>query len=92
MSRAEILAEKGKLDLACSLIEFAFQSDPTNKEIAEVRAKIYRKRSLSEKSLMARNIYKAVARDFYGTDQEDNKIAQTIGKQLVETTKYVAKL
>jgi len=89
VGRAQELAKLEKYDVACSLIEFAFRSDPTNKQIAQVRADIYLKRSAKERGLMSRHIFKAVARDFYGNDDSDNAMVNYLAEQVGRTRQYV---
>jgi len=92
VSRAEELSDSGNFPLACSLVEFAYRSDPTNENIAEIRAKIYRKRGSQESSLMARNIFRSVSRDVYGHDEEDTQVINHLGRAMVDARKYAAKL
>ena len=61
--RAEELAGVGKLDVACHLIEFAADAEPSHSEIQSIRADLYRARAEAELSLMGKAIYSAAARD-----------------------------
>ena len=60
---AEVKCADGELVVACELVEFAWQADPDDGRIREIRAAIYRARSESESSLMAKGIFDAVVRD-----------------------------
>lgn len=59
--RAEALAAAGELALACHLIEMAAQAAPGDAAIWRLRADVYRRRSASERSLMAKGIFAAAA-------------------------------
>lgn len=61
--RAQELADVGKLDVACHLVEFAADAEPNNSEIHTTRAALYRSRAEAELSLMGKAIYNAAARD-----------------------------
>jgi alkyl sulfatase BDS1-like metallo-beta-lactamase superfamily hydrolase len=56
-SRAEKVAERGDVRVACHLIEMAYLADPDNKKIHGIRADIYSQRRDAETSLMARGVY-----------------------------------
>lgn len=58
-NRALELSETGDHRMACHLIEFAVQSDPTSAEVHGVRAEIYAARRRSESSLMSKGIFAA---------------------------------
>jgi alkyl sulfatase BDS1-like metallo-beta-lactamase superfamily hydrolase len=60
---AEQRCADGELAVACELIELAWQADPDDARVAAVRAAIYRTRAESERSLMAKGIFNAAARD-----------------------------
>jgi alkyl sulfatase BDS1-like metallo-beta-lactamase superfamily hydrolase len=60
---AERLAGEGQIAVACHLVEFAQQADPTDERVRAVRAVVYRLRAAQETSLMAKGIYNAAARD-----------------------------
>jgi alkyl sulfatase BDS1-like metallo-beta-lactamase superfamily hydrolase len=60
---AEREASKGRLDLACQLVELAAQAAPEDETVHAVRAAIYGERRDHETSLMARGIYGAAARE-----------------------------
>ncbi|NGN65573.1 MBL fold metallo-hydrolase [Streptomyces sp. A7024] len=55
--RAEELAGKGELRLACHLAETAALAAPTDAEVARVRAAVYGRRVEEETSTMARGIF-----------------------------------
>lgn len=57
--RAEALANEGKLALAGHLAEYARQAAPEDERVARVHARIYALRAESERSLMARGIFRA---------------------------------
>ena len=59
--RAQALAAAGEMALACHLIEMAAQAAPGDAAIWAMRAEVYRRRSASERSLMARGIFAAAA-------------------------------
>lgn len=61
--RARDLADSGRLDVACHLIEFAADAEPEAKDIHAIRAALYRERAALERSLMGKAIYNAAARD-----------------------------
>ncbi len=60
-------AEKHAADddfaVACHLVEHAFQADPEDRRVREIRTRILRARAGREPSLMAKGIYNAAARD-----------------------------
>ena len=60
---AQDLADVGKLDVACHLVEFAADAEPNNSEIHATRAALYRSKAEAELSLMGKAIYNAAARD-----------------------------
>jgi hypothetical protein len=60
---AEREASKGRLDLACQLVELAAQAAPEDETVHAVRAAIYGERRDHGTSLMARGIYGAAARE-----------------------------
>jgi alkyl sulfatase BDS1-like metallo-beta-lactamase superfamily hydrolase len=59
---AEQAAADGDLDVACELVEMAWQAEPTDARVREVRAALYRARAKEATSLMARGIYGHAAR------------------------------
>ncbi|MGO8997522.1 MAG: alkyl sulfatase dimerization domain-containing protein [Polyangiaceae bacterium] len=59
--RAQALADKGELALACHLAELAGDAAPRDAAIVKTRADVYFKRSRTERSLMARGVYAAAA-------------------------------
>ncbi len=61
--RAEQFAAEGELAVACHLVEFAWRASPEDSGIASIRSVIYRLRAESERSLMAKGIFGAAARD-----------------------------
>ena len=60
---AEAEAERGRLDLACHLIEFAVEAEPDSRSAHTARARIYEARRKQELSLMSKAIFGAAARD-----------------------------
>ena len=60
-ARAEHLAERGDLALACHLAELAAQAAPADDAVAAVRASVYARRAERETSLMARGLYRWAA-------------------------------
>jgi len=89
LARAEELAKNGNFPLASSLIEFAHQADPSNQKVTELRAKIYQKRATGEMSLMARNTFKAVSREFQGEDSEDTTMKKVLSKRAKDSREYM---
>lgn len=61
--RARELADGGRLEVACHLIEFAADAEPGQAEIHAIRAALYRARGEAELSLMGKAIYNAAASD-----------------------------
>jgi alkyl sulfatase BDS1-like metallo-beta-lactamase superfamily hydrolase len=61
--RAEEFAAQGELAVACHLVEFAWRAAPEDSGIGTIRSEIYRSRAESERSLMAKGIFSAAARD-----------------------------
>jgi alkyl sulfatase BDS1-like metallo-beta-lactamase superfamily hydrolase len=57
-ARAEQLAERGDLALACHLAELAGRAAPDDPGVRAVRAAVYRRRAKAETSLMSRSIYR----------------------------------
>jgi alkyl sulfatase BDS1-like metallo-beta-lactamase superfamily hydrolase len=62
-NKAEACLSDGELALAAGLIEFAWQADPEDKRVREIRTVIYQERAAQETSLMATAIFNAAARD-----------------------------
>ena len=60
-ARAEHLAERGDLALACHLAERAAQAAPADDAVATVRASVYARRAERETSLMVRGLYRWAA-------------------------------
>jgi alkyl sulfatase BDS1-like metallo-beta-lactamase superfamily hydrolase len=60
--RARELAEAGRLDLACQLVEWAFQAGDGDAQVHDAMADIYRRRHGAEASLMAKGIFASAAR------------------------------
>jgi glyoxylase-like metal-dependent hydrolase (beta-lactamase superfamily II) len=63
LARAEELAAAGDLRMACHLVETASLAEPSNGEVHEVRAAVYRQRRTEETSLMAKGIYMGAVRE-----------------------------
>jgi alkyl sulfatase BDS1-like metallo-beta-lactamase superfamily hydrolase len=61
--RAEELAARGDLALACHLAELAWTVARGDAEVARIRASVYAKRASVEESLMARGVFRAAARE-----------------------------
>ena len=61
--RANQVAKAGDLDVACHLIEWAWQLAPDSTVVNQTREAIYRRRADGESSLMAKGIFMAAARD-----------------------------
>jgi alkyl sulfatase BDS1-like metallo-beta-lactamase superfamily hydrolase len=62
-TRAAELADGGDLRLACHLADLAAGAAPTDAEVHSVRAAVYQARRDQERSLMAKGIYAAAARE-----------------------------
>ncbi|WP_219414355.1 alkyl sulfatase dimerization domain-containing protein, partial [Pseudonocardia nigra] len=62
LERAEALAEGGDLRLACQVVEWAAGAAPDDPEVHRVRARVYRQRKDTERSLMAKGIFSAAAK------------------------------
>ncbi|WP_334141697.1 alkyl sulfatase dimerization domain-containing protein [Rhabdothermincola sp.] len=61
--RALALAEAGDARLASHLVELAVRAAPDDPGVHDVRAEVYRRRRSEERSLMARSIFDAAARE-----------------------------
>jgi alkyl sulfatase BDS1-like metallo-beta-lactamase superfamily hydrolase len=61
--RAQALADRGELALACSLVEMAAQAAPSDDGIRAVRSAVYRKRAEREVSTMSKGIYAAASEE-----------------------------
>ena len=57
VARAKELAAAGDIRLACHLIEFAAQAEPSDSTVVEARREVYSLRASRESSLMARGVY-----------------------------------
>ncbi|MCP3911296.1 MAG: MBL fold metallo-hydrolase [Actinomycetia bacterium] len=55
--RAQALAGKGDLRLACHLADYAAEAEPESKAVHTIRAEIYQQRRSAERSLMAKGIF-----------------------------------
>jgi alkyl sulfatase BDS1-like metallo-beta-lactamase superfamily hydrolase len=60
-ARAQELAERGEMRLACQLVELAVQAAPDDRDAHKARYEIYLARRKAESSLMAKGIYGAAA-------------------------------
>ena len=60
--RATDLAEEGRLDIACHLVDLAHDADPADPKVDQARSAIYSARAEAERSLMARGVYAWAAR------------------------------
>ena len=67
IDRADELAEKGELRLACHLVEIAVLSEPSHEGAQRARARIYWQRRSAERSLMSKGIFAAAARESEAT-------------------------
>jgi alkyl sulfatase BDS1-like metallo-beta-lactamase superfamily hydrolase len=65
-ARAGELADAGELRLACHLADLAAGAAPSDAEVHAVRAGVYQARRDRERSLMAKGIYAAAARESRG--------------------------
>lgn len=63
LAKAQELAERGDLRLACHLADFAGWAAPADPDVHAVRAAIYWQRRANEHSLMSKGIYAAAARE-----------------------------
>jgi alkyl sulfatase BDS1-like metallo-beta-lactamase superfamily hydrolase len=63
VERAEAAAQAGQLALACQLVEWARRAAPDDAAVRKARANIYATRAEKERSLMARGIFNAAAKD-----------------------------
>ena len=63
VERAQTAADSGQLALACQLVEWAHLAAPDDDVVKKARAKIYAARAEKERSLMARGIFAAAAKD-----------------------------
>jgi len=62
IERAIELQKQKNFILACHIIEYAFQADPTNVKVNTLRSSIYMERAEHETSLMAKGIYKSASK------------------------------
>jgi alkyl sulfatase BDS1-like metallo-beta-lactamase superfamily hydrolase len=60
--RARQLADAGRLDLACQLVEWAFQAAPDDPATRAAMTDVYQARHTAESSLMAKGIFASAAR------------------------------
>jgi len=85
IERAEELAEKGELRLACHLVELAVQSEPEHEGAQRTRASIYWQRRSAERSLMSKGIFAAAARESeatYGEVTPRTKMRDAVRKSM----------
>jgi alkyl sulfatase BDS1-like metallo-beta-lactamase superfamily hydrolase len=61
--RAGELAGRGDLPLASHLVETAWLASPEDAEVAQIRARVYAERARNESSLMARGVFRSVAKE-----------------------------
>jgi alkyl sulfatase BDS1-like metallo-beta-lactamase superfamily hydrolase len=61
VARAQELAQRGEMRLACQLVELAVQAAPDDRDAHRARYEIYLARRKAESSLMAKGIYGAAA-------------------------------
>jgi alkyl sulfatase BDS1-like metallo-beta-lactamase superfamily hydrolase len=62
VARARELAEAGDLRLACHLVDLATGAEPDDKDAHAARSEIYAARRRAERSLMAKGVFAAAAR------------------------------
>ncbi len=62
LQRARKLEEEGNLRLACHLVDWAAEADPESREVWQLRAEIYERRTAAESSTMSRGIFGDAAR------------------------------
>ena len=85
IERAEELAEKGELRLACHLVVLAVQSEPEHEGAQRTRASIYWQRRSAERSLMSKGIFAAAARESeatYGEVTPRTKMRDAVRKSM----------
>ena len=63
LRRVHDLTDKGQLDLAVQLVEYALKANPNRRDSHEAAVKVYTLKEKSEASLMARGIYRAAKAD-----------------------------
>ena len=63
LRRVHVLTDKGQLDLAVQLVEYALKANPNRRDSHEAAVKVYTLKEKSEASLMARGIYRAAKAD-----------------------------
>jgi alkyl sulfatase BDS1-like metallo-beta-lactamase superfamily hydrolase len=63
LERAGELVERGQLQLACHLADWAADADPDNPSVHRLRAEVYGHRSEAETSTMAQGIFSAASAD-----------------------------
>jgi len=61
--RVHVLADKGQLDLAVQLVEYALKADPNRRDSHEAAVKVYELKVQTEVSTMAKGIYRAAKAD-----------------------------
>ncbi|MBC8364176.1 MAG: MBL fold metallo-hydrolase [Actinobacteria bacterium] len=83
--RALDLAGSGDLRLACHLVELAVAAEPEHEGAHRVRAEVYWRRRAAERSLMAKGVYAAAARESeaaFGEVTGTDKMRDAIGRSL----------
>ena len=83
--RALELAESGDLRLACHLVELAVAAEPEHEGAHRARAAVYWRRRAAERSLMAKGVYSAAAREseaVFGEVTGRDRMRDAIGKAL----------
>lgn len=63
LTRADALLEAGDVRMACHLVDWSLEVSPDSKEVHELRARVYAKRSEVEPSTMSRGIFNAAQRE-----------------------------
>jgi alkyl sulfatase BDS1-like metallo-beta-lactamase superfamily hydrolase len=63
LRRAHDLTDKGDLNLAVQLVEYALKADPTRRDSHEAAVKIYSLKEETEPSTMAKGIYRGAKND-----------------------------
>lgn len=63
LGRAREFVNQGNLRMACHLVDWAAEADPTGRETHTIRAEVYRRRTESESSTMSKGVFGAAARE-----------------------------
>ncbi|RIK95947.1 MAG: MBL fold metallo-hydrolase [Proteobacteria bacterium] len=60
-ARAEAIAQRGDLALACHVADYALEADPADEVVRDAVVALYERRAEGESSLMARNLFRSAA-------------------------------